>query len=92
MAIGHAALSDVITDLVADFERNDPEHAFKLDISPLRHGYSDCIDLTVYRCVQEGLTNAVRHAEANTVSIRLEELRMPIDATRRGGKIFDRHP
>jgi two-component system sensor histidine kinase UhpB len=77
MAIGHAALADVIKDLVADFERNDPGHAFKLDIGRLRHGYSDCIDLTVYRCVQEGVTNAVRHAEAKTVAIILEELTTP---------------
>jgi two-component system sensor histidine kinase UhpB len=78
MAIGHAALADVIRDLVAEFERNDPDRTFKLDIGPLRHAYSDCIDLTVYRCVQEGLTNAVRHAEADTVAIRLEELAPPV--------------
>jgi two-component system sensor histidine kinase UhpB len=78
MAIGHAALADVIGDLVADFERNDPDRTFKLDIGHLRHAYSDCIDLTVYRCVQEGLTNAVRHAQAGTVSIRLEELATPL--------------
>jgi two-component system, NarL family, sensor histidine kinase UhpB len=77
MAIGHAALADVIADLVADFERNDPGRTFNLDIGHLRHGYSDCIDLTVYRCVQEGLTNAVRHAEASAVAISLEELKTP---------------
>lgn len=77
MAIGHAALADVIRDLVADFERNDPEHTFKLDVGHLRPAYSDCIDLTVYRCVQEGLTNAVRHADAKAVTVRLEELALP---------------
>ena len=78
MAIGHAAFAEVIADLVADFERNDPDRIFKLDIGHLRHGYSDCIDLTVYRCVQEGLTNAARHAGANSIAISLEEKTVPV--------------
>jgi two-component system sensor histidine kinase UhpB len=67
----------VIADLVAEFERNSPEQTFTLDIGRLRQGYGDCIDLTVYRCVQEGLTNAMRHAEARAVAISLEEVTMP---------------
>jgi two-component system sensor histidine kinase UhpB len=74
MALGHAALADVIADLVAEFERNAPDHTLALDIGRLRRGYGDCIDLTVYRCVQEGLTNAMRHALARTVAVRLDEV------------------
>jgi two-component system sensor histidine kinase UhpB len=74
MALGHAALADVIADLVAEFERNAPDHTLTLDIGRLRRGYGDCIDLTVYRCVQEGLTNAMRHAVASTVAVRLDEV------------------
>jgi two-component system sensor histidine kinase UhpB len=77
MAIGHAALADVIAGLVADFERNDADHVFRLDIGRLRHGYGDCIDLTVYRCVQEGVTNAARHAQARTVEIGIDEPVVP---------------
>jgi two-component system sensor histidine kinase UhpB len=73
MALGHAALADVISDLVAEFERNSPGHTFRFDIGRLRRGYGDCVDLTVYRCVQEGLTNVMRHAGARTVAVTLEE-------------------
>lgn len=73
MALGHVSLTWAITDLVADFERHAPDCTFVLDIGNLAHSYGDCIDLTVYRCVQESLTNAVRHAKAKTITIGIEE-------------------
>src|SRR5262249_28028783 len=35
--------------------------------------YGEPVDLTVYRCLQEGLTNVVRHARATNVEIDLGE-------------------
>jgi len=74
MSIGHAPISDVIADLVADFQRHDPEPRIELDVRHLARSYGDCIDLTLYRCVQEGLTNAVRHAAARSVVVTLEHI------------------
>ncbi len=73
MALGHVALADAITGLVTDFEGADPDRGFALEIGHLADSYGNCVDLTVYRCLQEGMTNAARHAGARTISVRLGE-------------------
>src|SRR5262249_61917061 len=71
MALGHIPLADLVSQIVRERARQHPEIAFDVTAARLAPSYGDSIDLTVYRCVQEGVTNAIRHAQATRVAIEL---------------------
>jgi two-component system, NarL family, sensor histidine kinase UhpB len=73
MALGHVPLADLVSEFVRERARQHPDISFELTTGQLPHGYGDTIDLTVYRCIQEALTNVVRHAGATAVEIDLAE-------------------
>jgi two-component system sensor histidine kinase UhpB len=71
MALGHVPLRELLDQLVRDRARQHPEMAFSFAAENVRRSYGDSIDLTVFRCVQESLTNAIRHAQATKVIVQL---------------------
>jgi two-component system, NarL family, sensor histidine kinase UhpB len=74
MALGHVPLKDMLGQLVNERAREHPQIAFSLAAGDLPRGYGDSIDLTIYRCTQESLTNAIRHAEAKHVTVKLDPI------------------
>ena len=71
MALGHVPLKEILDQLVHERSRQHSQIAFSFTAENLARSYGDSIDLTIYRCVQESLTNAIRHAQAEHVSVSL---------------------
>jgi two-component system sensor histidine kinase UhpB len=74
MALGHVPLAELLGELVHDRARQHPHIAFTHHVETLGRSYGDTVDLTVYRCVQESLTNAIRHANPKTIEVRVVDL------------------
>lgn len=72
-ALDHVPLRDVLLSLVADFRQHDPERRFTLAAGPLAEHYDPSFDATLYRCAQEGITNALKHGNARAVEITVGE-------------------
>ena len=74
MALGHVPLAEILRELVLERARQQPRIAFSFAAdNKLKAGYGDSVDLTIYRCVQESLTNAIRHAQPKAVTVELRE-------------------
>ncbi|MCS0504721.1 ATP-binding protein [Ancylobacter mangrovi] len=71
MSLGHVPFAAVIADLVADFEAHSAGRRFDFVSEGLAEHYGDSIEITVFRCVQETVTNALRHGGARHISIEL---------------------
>ena len=71
MSLGHVPLKEIVGQLVHERSRQHSQISFSFTAEDLSRSYGDSIDLTIYRCVQESLTNAIRHAQAERVTVEL---------------------
>ncbi len=71
VALGRVTLSELIGEMILSVERRHLETRIERNIGLLPASFGEDIDLTIYRSVQEGLTNAMRHGNPTHVSIHL---------------------
>lgn len=70
-AIGQLPLATVLSDYAGDLGRRFPDLDIDLDLAPGLPEPDEATALTLFRIVQEGTTNALRHAGASRVTVRL---------------------
>lgn len=71
--IGQVRLSQLIDELVTGLQHNHRETQILVTVGDLEKSYGEGSDLTLYRCIQEGVTAAVRKGKAKTIYIDVTE-------------------
>lgn len=68
-ALDHLGLSDALREVVQAFQARYPRLRVELSLGERIDGCEESINITIYRVVQECLTNVVRHADATQANI-----------------------
>ena len=72
VALDELGLADALRHLVSQWQRRNPGIACALELQGGLDGLGEQINISVYRVVQECLTNVTRHARASAVEVRIE--------------------
>jgi two-component system sensor histidine kinase UhpB len=73
VGLSEFGLRQAVERLVDFWRHRHPGTAFEVDVAIDRScsGFGELVDATLYRVVQEGLSNAVRHSQASRIAISI---------------------
>jgi two-component system, NarL family, sensor histidine kinase UhpB len=80
-------LREALGALLRLWGESHPEIAIETAISPSLGDTGETADLTIYRTIQEALTNVFRHAGATCVNVTVEPVEPPSGLAGRGGAL-----
>ncbi|HEX7954068.1 MAG TPA: PAS domain S-box protein [Burkholderiales bacterium] len=76
-ALDHLGLSETLKDSVAAWVERHPDIKCELSLEGTLDGLGETINITIFRVVQECLTNVARHAVATRADIRVTRVNDP---------------
>lgn len=77
--LGQVKLGDLIVELTAGLQSRHPDTQIQTTVGSIAKSYGESVDLAIYRCIQEAITNAIRHGHADKVHVDLEQQRLAND-------------
>jgi two-component system, NarL family, sensor histidine kinase UhpB len=80
-------LREALGALLRLWGESHPDVAIETAISPSLGDTGETADLTIYRTIQEALTNVFRHAGATSVNVTVEPVDLPSGLTGRSGAL-----
>lgn len=72
VGLAEFGLSDAINNMIQFWRRRHPDVDFRVTVAAGCEGFGELIDATIYRVVQECLSNALRHGRPTSVGVRIE--------------------
>jgi two-component system, NarL family, sensor histidine kinase UhpB len=70
-------LATAINNLVEFWRRRNPEILYSVAIGRGIDGFGETVDLVIYRLVQEGLSNSIRHGQPTRVTVSITQRAKP---------------
>jgi two-component system sensor histidine kinase UhpB len=74
IGLAEFGLAEAITNLVAFWRRREPAIQYRLEVAPEAEQLGELLGTTIYRIVQEALSNALRHSRPKAVSVAVRRL------------------
>jgi two-component system sensor histidine kinase UhpB len=75
IGLAEFGLAEAIGNLIEFWQRRYPDIVFRFEIAPETESFGELIDPTIFRVVQECLSNAVRHSQPTGITVSIGQER-----------------
>jgi signal transduction histidine kinase len=70
-SLDNLGLVETLKDAINNVQKQQPNLNITLEVSGNLEGLGESLNISIYRIVQESINNAIKHAEANNIIVKL---------------------